>query len=185
MPTRPCSTGWAPRSTGTTPVDDWGSVEWWAPLEVSGGDVQLPEELAGYQTYLHPGLPPTPIAAPRASSVAAIATANLDGYLFFVAGCPGGTRDGSHYFARTLPEHNANIAKANGECSAGDLRRHGSTSAGCRILTAAPPSVHAQEPRLISTGDVKKGVIIELDGQLMKVLDWTHIEMARARHRSA
>jgi len=32
---------------------------------------------------------------------------------------------------------------------------------------------------LIDTGDVKKGVIIELDGQLMKVLDWTHIKMAR------
>jgi elongation factor P len=32
---------------------------------------------------------------------------------------------------------------------------------------------------LIGTGDVKKGVIIELDGQLMKVLDWTHIKMAR------
>jgi elongation factor P len=32
---------------------------------------------------------------------------------------------------------------------------------------------------LISTGDVNKGVIIELDGQLMKVLDWTHIKMAR------
>jgi elongation factor P len=40
-------------------------------------------------------------------------------------------------------------------------------------------SVHSQEQRLISTGDVKKGVIIELDGQLMKVLDWTHIKMAR------
>jgi len=32
---------------------------------------------------------------------------------------------------------------------------------------------------LISSGDVKKGVIIELDGQLMKVLDWSHIKMAR------
>jgi elongation factor P len=32
---------------------------------------------------------------------------------------------------------------------------------------------------LISTGDVRKGVIIELDGQLMKVLDWSHIKMAR------
>ena len=44
-----------------------------------------------------------------------------------------------------------------------------------------PPdaSVHQQEQRLISTGDVKKGVIIELDGQLMKVLDWSHIKMAR------
>ena len=32
---------------------------------------------------------------------------------------------------------------------------------------------------MIDTGDVRKGVIIELDGQLMKVLDWTHIKMAR------
>jgi len=32
---------------------------------------------------------------------------------------------------------------------------------------------------MISTGDVRKGIIIELDGQLMKVLDWTHIKMAR------
>ena len=32
---------------------------------------------------------------------------------------------------------------------------------------------------MISTGDVKKGVIIELDGQLMKVLDWSHIKVAR------
>ena len=32
---------------------------------------------------------------------------------------------------------------------------------------------------MISTGDVKKGIIIELDGQLMKVLEWTHIKMAR------
>lgn len=32
---------------------------------------------------------------------------------------------------------------------------------------------------VISTGDVKKGIIIELDGQLMKVLDWSHIKMAR------
>jgi len=32
---------------------------------------------------------------------------------------------------------------------------------------------------MISTGDLKKGVIIELDGQLMKVLDWSHIKMAR------
>ena len=32
---------------------------------------------------------------------------------------------------------------------------------------------------MIDTGDIRKGVIIELDGQLMKVLDWSHIKMAR------
>src|SRR6266567_187736 len=32
---------------------------------------------------------------------------------------------------------------------------------------------------MITTGDIRKGVIIELDGELMKVLDWSHIKMAR------
>ena len=59
-----------------------------------------------------------PIAAPRIGSIEAVANAPLDeGYLYFVAGCPGGTRDGSHYFARTIGEHNANIARANEECA--------------------------------------------------------------------
>jgi UPF0755 protein len=103
---------------GTFPVDDWGTVEWWPQLQVGGGEVQLPEFLASFQTYLNPGLPSTPIAAPRPASLEAVATAPIEnGYLFFVAGCPGGTRDGSHYFATTLPEHEANIAQANTECA--------------------------------------------------------------------
>jgi UPF0755 protein len=100
------------------PVDDWGSVEWWPQLQVAGGDVALEEALLGFQTYTQPGLPPMPIASPRTSSLAAVANAPLDdGYLFFVAACPNGVRDGSHYFARTLEEHNANIARANQECA--------------------------------------------------------------------
>jgi len=102
----------------TLPVDEWGSVDWWPQLQVGGGDVALEEFLLGFQTYTRPGLPPMPIAAPRTGSLAAVATAPLDeGYLFFVAGCPEGTRDGSHYFSTTLPEHNANIARANEECA--------------------------------------------------------------------
>jgi UPF0755 protein len=103
---------------GFLPVDDWGSVEWWPQLQVPGGEVALEEVLLGFQTYTQPGLPPMPIAAPRIGSIEAVANAPLDdGYLFFVAGCPNGTRDGSHYFAFTLPEHNANIARANDECA--------------------------------------------------------------------
>ncbi|MGH2418198.1 MAG: endolytic transglycosylase MltG, partial [Candidatus Limnocylindria bacterium] len=98
------------------PVDDWGSIDWWPQLQVSGGEVALEEYLLGFQTYTRPGLPPMPIAAPRVGSIEAVANAPLDeGYLFFVAGCPGGVRDGSHYFSRTLDEHNANIARANEE----------------------------------------------------------------------
>ncbi len=110
--------GLATADHGTSPLTDWGTIEWWKRLEVTGGDVQLPDALAGYQTYLHPGLPPTPIAAPRASSLAGVATADLgQGYLYFVAGCPGGTRDGSHYFAKTNAQQIANTAKANAECA--------------------------------------------------------------------
>jgi elongation factor P len=48
------------------------------------------------------------------------------------------------------------------------------------VVSCGPHRRHQQETtRLISTGDVKKGIIIELDGQLMKVLDWNHIKMAR------
>ncbi len=109
--------GLATAEHGASPLSDWGTIEWWKPLDVSGGDVQLPEALAGYQTYLNPGLPPTPIAAPRASSLAGVATADLgQGYLYFVAGCPGGTRDGSHYFAKTNAQQVANTAKARTEC---------------------------------------------------------------------
>jgi len=32
---------------------------------------------------------------------------------------------------------------------------------------------------MISTGEIRKGVVFELDGQPVKVLDWTHIKMAR------
>lgn len=102
----------------TTAVDLWGSINWWPRLEVGGGDVALEEFLLGYQTYTQPLLPPSPIAAPRPGSIAAVANAPTDeGWLFFVAGCPNGERDGSHYFSRTLDEHNANIARANQECA--------------------------------------------------------------------
>ena len=102
---------------GSTAVDEWGSLDWWPQLLVPGGEVALEEVLLGFQTYTRAGLPPMPIAAPRTGSLEAVASAPLEeGYLFFVAGCPDGTR-GSHYFSRTLDEHNVFIAQANEECA--------------------------------------------------------------------
>jgi UPF0755 protein len=101
------------------PFADWGEIEWWQPLQVGGSDVELPQKLAGYQTYLNEGLPPSPIASPRGASLAAVAEAATDrGYYYFVAACPGGKRDGSHYFAATYSEQLANIERAKGECPA-------------------------------------------------------------------
>jgi len=53
-----------------------------------------------YNTYKYGGLPPGPIASPGKSSLkAALYPAEVD-YMFFVA-----EKDGSHYFSKTLAEH--------------------------------------------------------------------------------
>jgi UPF0755 protein len=57
-----------------------------------------------YNTYKYAGLPPGPIAAPgKASLEAALAPAAVP-YIYFVS-----RNDGSHVFAETLAEHNANV----------------------------------------------------------------------------
>ncbi len=55
-----------------------------------------------YNTYINPGLPPTPIASPGLASLeASLAPAETE-YLFFMA-----RYDGTHIFSRTLAEHEA------------------------------------------------------------------------------
>jgi UPF0755 protein len=59
-----------------------------------------------YNTYLHAGLPPGPIASPgRASLEATVRPAEVN-YLYFVS-----RNDGTHVFARTLEEQNRNVYK--------------------------------------------------------------------------
>jgi len=59
-----------------------------------------------YNTYKHPGLPPGPIANPgRTSLEAALHPATSDYYYFVSNG------NGHHNFARSLEEHNRNVAK--------------------------------------------------------------------------
>jgi UPF0755 protein len=61
-----------------------------------------------YNTYLHTGLPPGPVANPGAKSLrAALAPAQTD-YLYFVAA--GNNPQGKSLFAATIEEHNRNVA---------------------------------------------------------------------------
>ena len=53
-----------------------------------------------YNTYIHKGLPPGPIASPGVASLAAAAHPANVAYLYFVA-----SRDGHHEFRMTLQEH--------------------------------------------------------------------------------
>ncbi|MDK2927166.1 MAG: hypothetical protein PWR31_856 [Bacillota bacterium] len=60
-------------------------------------DTRLPSP---YNTYLHPGLPPGPIASPGRSSLRAALSPGEGAYLYFVA-----KPDGTHAFSLTYREH--------------------------------------------------------------------------------
>jgi UPF0755 protein len=59
-----------------------------------------------YNTYVHEGLPPGPIASPGFEAIEASVRPATTDFLFFVA-----KGDGRHAFARTLTEHNRNVAQ--------------------------------------------------------------------------
>lgn len=61
-----------------------------------------------YNTYTRDGLPPTPIAMPGWGSLIAAVQPEKSDKLYFVATRSG---DGSHYFSRTLDEHNRAVAR--------------------------------------------------------------------------
>ena len=60
-----------------------------------------------YNTYLIPGLPPGPIASPGQAAIQAVMAPAAEGdYYYFVS-----KNDGSHYFSKSLPEHNLAVSR--------------------------------------------------------------------------
>jgi UPF0755 protein len=59
-----------------------------------------------YNTYLHAGLPPTPICMPGEAAINAVLHPDNGKALYFVA-----RGDGSHYFSATLEEHNIAVRR--------------------------------------------------------------------------
>lgn len=75
---------------------------WWP--EVTQNDYKLVKST--YNTYLNPGLPPTPISNPGLFSLEAAANPASTNYLYYIT-----DKNGVNRYAETLSQHNANIQK--------------------------------------------------------------------------
>lgn len=88
------------------PLQIDASIEYALPqhkVRLSFADLKIDSP---YNTYLHEGLPPTPIANPgRPSIVAALHPASGDDLYYVYCG------NARHVFAKTLAEHQANVAR--------------------------------------------------------------------------
>ncbi len=65
--------------------------------ELTVRDTEMPSP---YNTYLHPGLPPGPIANPGMAALQAVLYPKKTEYLYFVA-----DKEGAHHFSKTYEEH--------------------------------------------------------------------------------
>jgi len=75
---------------------------WWKQ-DLTQNDLKVDSP---YNTYKNPGLPPGPICNPGRDAIQAVVQPAQTAYLYFFA-----KGDGTHAFANTLEEHNANIRK--------------------------------------------------------------------------
>lgn len=74
--------------------------KYWQPINRS--DLKI---VSAYNTYLHPGLPPGPICNPGYDSLYAVFHPTPSDYLYYIT-----DNHGQMHYARTLEEHNANVA---------------------------------------------------------------------------
>ncbi len=88
----------------TDPTVVYGITEGKGPLGRGLRRSEL-DRATPYNTYMIAGLPPTPIANPGRDAIMAVVNPAETDFLYFVADGTGG-----HAFAKTLREHNRNVA---------------------------------------------------------------------------
>lgn len=76
--------------------------DWW-PKEILTEDLKIPSP---YNTYLNPGLPPTPIGNPGLTSIKAVIYPTPSDYYYYIS-----DKKGKMHYAKTLEEHNTNVVK--------------------------------------------------------------------------
>lgn len=77
-------------------------TKYWQPVT----STQIKQVNSSYNTYQNPGLPPRPICNPGYNSLYAVFHPIESDYMYYISG-----KDGVMYYAKTLEEHNLNIAK--------------------------------------------------------------------------
>jgi hypothetical protein len=90
-----------------------------------------------YNTYIHKGLPPGPVASPGVASLAAAANPANVPYLYFVA-----SSDGHHEFRMTLQEHTSAIR---------EVRREPATKLSAKAAIAKKPASKTATKHTTST----------------------------------
>ena len=77
-------------------------INYWK-LPITKADIQIDSP---FNTYKNQGLPPRPICSPGYNSLFASFHPTKSDYIYYITG-----NDGKMYYAKTLDEHNSNIAK--------------------------------------------------------------------------
>lgn len=84
--------------------DRWGNY-WKSPLTLDDLKTDHP-----WNTYVYPGIPPSPIASPGLNAMLGVAQPEISDYLFFVADCDP-EAPSTHLFATNFDDHLVNVNK--------------------------------------------------------------------------
>ena len=83
-------------------MEDVSDFNWW-PKDLTEEDLKIENP---YNTRVNVGLPPTPICNPGLSAILSVLNYENSPYYYYLT-----SKDGTTYYARTISEHNQNIAK--------------------------------------------------------------------------